>query len=182
VVTAFVAPALDASDASAVRFAAPIPHVTSPDLRAARAGAQHGCESLAVGDPAGGDQRQRYRMDDEPEQRQETRPRRSLSHGPVDVAVEVLRAGRLVAICDVRMSVVAGDLRLAHLAGSSYHAAANGLPSKHRPGSPRPRLARFQTRNVREGHLEERGELWSRDGQLLAESQQLALLGPVGPS
>jgi acyl-CoA thioesterase len=37
-------------------------------------------------------------------------------------------------------------------------------------------LARFDTRTVHEGHLEERGELWSADGRLLAESDQLALL------
>jgi hypothetical protein len=41
---------------------------------------------------------------------------------------------------------------------------------------PPPVLARFATATVDEGHLEERGELWSTDGRLLAESTQLALL------
>ncbi len=42
-----------------------------------------------------------------------------------------------------------------------------------------PALARFQTRTVQEGHIEERGGLWSSTGELLAESQQLALLLPI---
>ena len=36
-------------------------------------------------------------------------------------------------------------------------------------------LGRFSTRTSREGFLEEDGELFSRDGQLLAQSRQLAL-------
>jgi hypothetical protein len=48
-----------------------------------------------------------------------------------------------------------------------------------------PVFARFQTRQIAEGHLEESGELWSTAGELLAESRQLALLpaprsGPSG--
>lgn len=39
-----------------------------------------------------------------------------------------------------------------------------------------PVFARFETREIVEGHLEETGELWSQDGQLLVESRQLALL------
>jgi acyl-CoA thioesterase len=39
-----------------------------------------------------------------------------------------------------------------------------------------PVFACFETRHVGEGHLEESGELWSRQGELLAESRQLALL------
>jgi acyl-CoA thioesterase len=37
-------------------------------------------------------------------------------------------------------------------------------------------LVTFRTRVVREGFLEEDGELWSRDGRLLAHSRQLAVL------
>ena len=42
------------------------------------------------------------------------------------------------------------------------------------PGDPV--LAVFRTRHVREGFVEEDGELWSRDGELLVHSRQLALL------
>ncbi len=37
-------------------------------------------------------------------------------------------------------------------------------------------LAIFRTREAREGFLEEDGEIWSRDGVLLAQSRQLAVL------
>ena len=43
-----------------------------------------------------------------------------------------------------------------------------------------PVFARFETRVIAEAHLEESGELWSRDGALLAESRQLALLPAPG--
>jgi acyl-CoA thioesterase len=42
------------------------------------------------------------------------------------------------------------------------------------PAQP-PVLARFETRQTAEGHLEETGRIWSQDGELLAESTQLAL-------
>jgi acyl-CoA thioesterase len=38
-----------------------------------------------------------------------------------------------------------------------------------------PALAQFRSALVTEGHIDETGELWSRDGRLLAESRQLAL-------
>src|SRR4029453_3376700 len=37
-------------------------------------------------------------------------------------------------------------------------------------------LVSFRTREVSQGLLEEDGEIWSRDGRLLAHSRQLALL------
>jgi acyl-CoA thioesterase len=37
-------------------------------------------------------------------------------------------------------------------------------------------LVRFQTRVIHDGFLEEDGAIWSRDGQLLAQSRQLALV------
>jgi acyl-CoA thioesterase len=37
-------------------------------------------------------------------------------------------------------------------------------------------LARFRTRSSIEGFLEEDGEIWSRDGRLLVQSRQLALV------
>lgn len=43
-----------------------------------------------------------------------------------------------------------------------------------------PVFARFETRVIAEGHAEESGELWSREGELLAESRQLALLAASG--
>jgi acyl-CoA thioesterase len=38
-------------------------------------------------------------------------------------------------------------------------------------------LVAFQTREAREGFIEEDGEIWSRDGVLLAQSRQLAVVG-----
>jgi acyl-CoA thioesterase len=42
-----------------------------------------------------------------------------------------------------------------------------------------PVFARFTTVRMLEGHIEETGELWSERGELLAQSQQLALLMPL---
>ena len=38
-------------------------------------------------------------------------------------------------------------------------------------------LGRFVTRTARDGLLEEDGEIYSRDGRLVAQSRQLALAG-----
>ena len=40
-------------------------------------------------------------------------------------------------------------------------------------------LVRFRTRVVARGFLEEDGEVWSRDGRLLAMSRQLGVLLPM---
>lgn len=40
-------------------------------------------------------------------------------------------------------------------------------------------LARFRTRHVHEGFFEEDGVIWSRDGEVLAQSRQLALMIPA---
>ena len=42
-----------------------------------------------------------------------------------------------------------------------------------------PWLGVFRTRLAREGYMEEDGEIWSRDGVLLAQSRQLALAMPL---
>jgi acyl-CoA thioesterase len=47
------------------------------------------------------------------------------------------------------------------------------LPGGVGPGDPV--LAVFRTRELEDGYLEEDGELWSRDGQLLAQARQLAV-------
>ena len=48
-------------------------------------------------------------------------------------------------------------------------------PELSRVGPADPVLAVFRTREVRDGYLEEDGEIWSRDGELLAHSRQLGL-------
>ncbi|MDQ4064982.1 MAG: thioesterase family protein, partial [Actinomycetota bacterium] len=37
-------------------------------------------------------------------------------------------------------------------------------------------LGRFETKRAAEGFFEEDGEMWARDGTLLAQSRQLALI------
>jgi len=49
-------------------------------------------------------------------------------------------------------------------------------PALSRIGASEPVLVVFRTREVRGGYLEEDGEIWSRDGELLAHSRQLGLL------
>jgi len=39
-------------------------------------------------------------------------------------------------------------------------------------------LVRFVSRHASHGFVEEDGEIWSRDGRLLAQSRQLALMSP----
>jgi acyl-CoA thioesterase len=84
-----------------------------------------------------------------------------------------LDSARLCALSDLWWPAIYGAL------GAPAAAATLELTvhiRRTRPGVRYPVLGRFETRHVQEGHLEERGELWSSDGELLAESQQLALL------
>jgi acyl-CoA thioesterase len=84
-----------------------------------------------------------------------------------------LDAARLCALCDLHWPAVYG--RLTSPAGAPTLQLTVYLRSTEQPVYG-PVLARFKTRNIQEGHFEERGELWSSDGALLAESHQLALL------
>lgn len=89
---------------------------------------------------------------------------------------EPLDAARLVALCDLWWPAIFAVL-----------ATPDGAPTlqltvmlRDTSGTAEPPiLARFETRTVSEGHFEERGELYARDGRLLAESVQLALLLPL---
>ena len=89
-----------------------------------------------------------------------------------------LDAARVCALCDLWWPAIYGS-RTSPAAATTLQLTVYLRTTSS--GVRGPVLARFETRNVREGHLEERGELWSHDGQLLAESHQLALLGPAGP-
>jgi acyl-CoA thioesterase len=89
--------------------------------------------------------------------------------GPLDAA-------RLCALCDLWwpavFSATDGPLAVPTLQLTVYLRRTEPVPAG-------PVYARFTTREVIEGQLEEIGELYSRDGELLAESRQLALLIPL---
>ncbi len=89
-----------------------------------------------------------------------------------------LDAARLCALCDLWWPAIFGWLTSPDAAPTLQLVIylRSTEPDVHGPV-----LARFETRRVQEGHIEEHGELWSSDGKLLAESRQLALLMPVGP-
>lgn len=89
-----------------------------------------------------------------------------------------LDAARLCALCDLWWPAVFGWLSAP--AGAPTLQLTVYLRSTEQDVRG-PVLARFETRNLQEGHIEERGELWSSEGRLLAESQQLALLVPLPP-
>jgi acyl-CoA thioesterase len=84
-----------------------------------------------------------------------------------------LDAARLCALCDLWWPAIYA--RLTSIAGAPTLQLTVYLRSTE-PEVHGPVLARFETRHLQEGHIEERGELWSSDGRLLAQSQQLALL------
>ncbi len=86
---------------------------------------------------------------------------------------EPLDAARLCALCDIWWPAM-----------FSAQTTLVGVPTltltvhlRTTEGAVRgPVLARFESLNAIEGHVEESGQLWSADGRLLAESRQLALL------
>lgn len=84
-----------------------------------------------------------------------------------------LDPARLCALCDLWWPAIYG--RLTSIAGAPTLQLTVYLRST-RPEVHGPVLARFETCHLQEGHIEECGELWSSDGRLLAQSQQLALL------
>jgi acyl-CoA thioesterase len=85
-----------------------------------------------------------------------------------------LDAAALVALCDAwfpaLFAVVSEPLPLPTLELTVH--LRNRLP---RPADWT--LGRYRTRLARDGFLEETAELFSREGELLAESRQLALAG-----
>ncbi len=89
-------------------------------------------------------------------------------HAPLDAA-------RLCALCDLWWPAIFGTLTspaaVPTLQLTVY--LRSSAPNVHGPV-----LARFESRHAQEGQIVEHGELWSADGSLLAESQQLALLLP----
>ncbi len=84
-----------------------------------------------------------------------------------------LDPARLCAMCDLWwpavFSTVAGPVGVPTIELTVY---LRSVERTHRA----PVLARFESRRAAEGHVEETGALWSADGELLAESHQLALL------
>jgi acyl-CoA thioesterase len=92
--------------------------------------------------------------------------------------VAPLDAARLCALCDLWWPAIFGWLTSPAAAPTLQLTIylRNTEQDVHGPV-----LARFETRNLQEGHIEEYGELWSSDGKLLAESHQLALLIPIKP-
>lgn len=84
-----------------------------------------------------------------------------------------LDAARLCALTDLWWPAVFGVLGgPAPVPTIQLTVHLRALKERVRP----PVWARFETRLITEGHLEERGQLWSRQGRLLAESVQLAVL------
>ena len=90
--------------------------------------------------------------------------------------VAPLDAARLCALCDLWWPAIFGWLTSPAAAPTLQLTIYLRSTEQDVHG---PVLARFETRTVQEGHFEERGELWSSDGKLLAESHQLALLIPI---
>lgn len=84
-----------------------------------------------------------------------------------------LDAALLVALCDAWIppifTVTREPVRVPTLELTVHVRAGEPLPADWA-------LARFVTQTARDGLLEESGEIWSRDGRLLAQSRQLALV------
>lgn len=88
-----------------------------------------------------------------------------------------LDAVRLCAICDLWWPALFGRLEQPVAVPTlqlTIHIRAAEPPARQ------PVLARFQTRSLLEGHVEESAEIWSEDGRLLAESRQMALVPSGG--
>lgn len=88
-----------------------------------------------------------------------------------------LDAVRLCAICDLWWPALFGRLEQPVAVPTlqlTIHIRSVEPPARQ------PVLARFQTRSLLEGHVEESSEIWSEDGRLLAESRQMALVPSGG--
>jgi acyl-CoA thioesterase len=84
-----------------------------------------------------------------------------------------LDAARLCALCDLWWPAVFGTAE-APVYVPTLQLTVYLRRTEREPTAPV--LGRFESRHAAEGHVEESGELWSADGELLAESTQLALL------